>query len=53
MFSTEAVNRSAALLCVLCESLMIRLEEALLHRVHPFDKKRWYVPSWASFTFDL
>jgi len=50
---TEAVNGSAVLFCVLYETLMIRFEEALLHRIDPFDKKRWYFPSLASFIFDL
>jgi hypothetical protein len=53
MLRTEAVNRSAALFCVLYETLMIRFEETLLHRVDPFDKKRCYFPSWASFISDL
>jgi hypothetical protein len=53
MLRTETVNRSAVVFCVLYETLTIRFEEALLHRVNPFDKKRWYFPSWASFRFDL
>jgi len=44
MLRTEAVNRSAALICVLYEILMIRFEEVLLHRVDPLIR---------SFRFDL